>query len=178
LANYSGLWDWDFTLVGLYEIDLTGLDGGAAVVFASGFLSPADNQDGEPFGLFAALPNGTVVELPRIRSASQEAAALEAIEAEPKRGDTPSMNDFGLEQNRPNPFNPVTTISFTIPSAQHVSLKVYDVAGREVATIVNGTRPAGHHTVNFEARNIASGIYFYRLKAGDFLETRKMILLR
>jgi hypothetical protein len=178
LANYSGFGDWDFTYVGLYEIDLTGLDGGAAVVFASGFLSPADNQDGEGFGLFAALPNGTVVEFPRLHCTRSEALSMIADETEPDKPETPEIADFGLEQNLPNPFNPVTTIAFTLPSTQHVSLKVYDVSGREVATIVNGTRPAGRHKVSFEATNIASGIYFYRLRAGEFIATKKMIVVR
>ena len=179
LANYSGFWDWDFSVVGLYEIDLTGLDGGAAVVFASGFVDPAANQNGEGFGLFAALPDGSVVEFPNIYCSKSEADALVAEMRKPEQDqDMPVADTYGLEQNHPNPFNPVTTIAFNLPAREHVTLKVYDVTGREIATLVNGTRSAGRHEVSFEAFNIASGIYFYRLRAGEYLATRKMIVVR
>ncbi len=179
LANYSGIWDWDFTVVGLYEIDLTGLDGGAAVVFASGFVDPASNQNGEGFGLFAALPNGAVVEFPKIYCSKADAEALvEKMKKPEQEQDMPIAETYGLDQNHPNPFNPVTTISFTLPTSQNVSLKVYDVSGREIATLVNGPRSAGRHDVSFEAFNIASGIYFYRLRAGEYFATKKMIVVR
>ncbi|MBN1886050.1 MAG: T9SS type A sorting domain-containing protein, partial [Candidatus Krumholzibacteriota bacterium] len=177
LGNYSGVGDWNFSYYGLYDIDLTGLAGGAAVVFASGFLDPAANGDGEAFGLFAALPNGVVVEFPRKVFSAEQAEAVLSKGERPRLG-TPEAHVYGLGQNHPNPFNPVTTIRFSLPSAQRVSLKVYDVTGREVATLVDGNRPAGEHAVTFEATNIASGIYFYRLNAGEFSATRKMILLR
>lgn len=86
--------------------------------------------------------------------------------------------DFALEQNYPNPFNPSTTIRFALPRAVHVNLRVYDVLGREVATLVDGMREAGHHRVEFEARNLSSGIYFYRLVAGEFVRTMKVQLMR
>jgi photosystem II stability/assembly factor-like uncharacterized protein len=91
---------------------------------------------------------------------------------------------FALFQNYPNPFNPVTTIKYTIPTTTVVTLKVYDVLGSEIATLVNEEKPAGTHSVNFSvgsfgaASNLTSGVYFYQLKAGRFVETKKMILLR
>lgn len=90
--------------------------------------------------------------------------------------------EFKLEQNYPNPFNPITKIKFNIPSvgtglALSV-LKVYDILGNEVATLVNEEKPAGSYEVNFDASGLSSGIYFYRLKAGSFIETRKMILIK
>jgi hypothetical protein len=179
LAGYSGIWDWDFSVVGLFDVDLTGLGGGAAVLFASGFADPAANQNGEGFGLFAALPDGSVVEFPNIYYTKAEAEALVAEMRKPEQQqDMPEAETYGLEQNHPNPFNPVTTIAFNLPAREHVTLKVYDVKGREIATLVNGTRAAGRHEVSFEAFNIASGIYFYRLRAGDYLATRKMIVVR
>ena len=95
-------------------------------------------------------------------------------------------HDFYLSQNYPNPFNPSTTISFAIPSSSfdfaqddiHVSLKVYDILGREVATLVNENNPSGVYNVQCIMNNASSGIYFYTLKAGSFSETKKMLLLR
>ncbi|MDW8438824.1 MAG: T9SS type A sorting domain-containing protein, partial [Chloroherpetonaceae bacterium] len=85
---------------------------------------------------------------------------------------------YELAQNYPNPFNPMTTIRYQIPEAGFVSLKVYDVLGKEVATLVNGVKEAGSHWVTFNAKGLASGVYFYRLQAGAFAETRKMMLVR
>ncbi|MBK7228417.1 MAG: T9SS type A sorting domain-containing protein [Ignavibacteriales bacterium] len=85
---------------------------------------------------------------------------------------------FILEQNYPNPFNPSTCIQYAISSRQFVTLKVYDVLGNEVATLVNEYCNAGNYEVDFDAGKIASGVYYYQLKTGDFVETKKMILLR
>jgi hypothetical protein len=80
---------------------------------------------------------------------------------------------YRLEQNYPNPFNPTTNITYVLPKAENVSLKVYDVLGREVATLVNEVKPAGAYTVPFNASNLASGVYFYKLQAGSFVQTKK-----
>ncbi len=86
---------------------------------------------------------------------------------------------FILAQNYPNPFNPSTTISFSIPSAGFTSLKVYDVLGNEVVSLVNEEKPAGKHEVRFNASSsLTSGTYFYRLSAGSFTEVKKMILVK
>ncbi|MFD2533203.1 T9SS type A sorting domain-containing protein [Gracilimonas halophila] len=88
-------------------------------------------------------------------------------------------NKIGLNQNYPNPFNPTTQISFNLPSSQQVTLKVYDMLGREVATIANReTFSAGMNTVNFDASNLSSGVYIYRLNSGDVAITRKMTLIK
>jgi hypothetical protein len=86
--------------------------------------------------------------------------------------------EFVLEQNYPNPFNPVTTIEFGIPVSGFLSLKIYDVQGREVATVVEGVQDAGFKSVEFDASRLASGVYFYQLRAGRFLSTRKMLVVR
>jgi photosystem II stability/assembly factor-like uncharacterized protein len=83
-----------------------------------------------------------------------------------------------LEQNYPNPFNPSTTIRYELPHASRVSLKVYNTLGQEVATLVNETKPAGVFTVQFDAGRLASGVYFYRLQAETFVETKKLVVLR
>lgn len=85
---------------------------------------------------------------------------------------------FYLEQNYPNPFNPSTVISWQSPVGSRQVLKVFDVLGKEVATLVDEYKPAGMHNVQFTINNLASGVYFYQLKAGSFVETKKMILLR
>ncbi len=88
------------------------------------------------------------------------------------------VETFRLEQNYPNPFNPTTNITYVLPKAENVSLKVYDVLGREVATLVNEVKPAGAYTVPFNASNLASGVYFYKLQAGSFVQTKKMMLVK
>ena len=91
-------------------------------------------------------------------------------------------NSFLLSQNYPNPFNPSTKISWQSPVGGWQTLKVYDILGNEVATLVNEYRNAGSYEVEFNSassiKNLASGIYFYRLQAGDYVETKKMILLK
>ena len=83
-----------------------------------------------------------------------------------------------LEQNYANPFNPITTIEYSLPKSGEVTLIVYNLLGDEVARLVDGFQPAGEYNTTWNASNIASGIYFYRLKAGDFVQTRKMVLLK
>ncbi len=85
---------------------------------------------------------------------------------------------FSLEQNYPNPFNPTTNINFTIPEPGLVSLKVYDLLGREVATLVNGRIPAGQHSYKFDASALSSGVYMYHLQTGEFISTKKMLLIK
>jgi photosystem II stability/assembly factor-like uncharacterized protein len=92
--------------------------------------------------------------------------------------DTHKLYDYNLSQNYPNPFNPSTVISYQSPVIGFVTLKVYDILGREVATLVNEEKPTGEYEVEFNGSNFPSGIYFYQLKTGLFTETRKMVLLR
>lgn len=153
------------TIVASFQADLSGLSGGSAVVFASGFLSPSLNQNGETFGIFAALSDGTVVEFPQ---ATTRVESLSEI--------IPS--NFSLSQNYPNPFNPSTTISFSLPNNEFVTLKVFNILGSEVATLINENLSAGAYKYSFDAKNLASGVYLYELKAGNFREFRKMNLLK
>jgi len=87
-------------------------------------------------------------------------------------------SEYKLEQNYPNPFNPTTSIEYQVASIENVTLKVYDILGREIATLLNEVKHPGNYKLEFNASNLPSGVYFYRLNAGGFSESKKMILLR
>lgn len=97
-----------------------------------------------------------------------------------------SLSVFSLEQNFPNPFNPSTRIQYSVVSSQHLSLKVFDIIGNEIAILANEEQSIGNYTVIFDATNnlqlttnpLPSGVYFYQLRAGNFVQTKKMILLK
>ncbi|VAX20224.1 hypothetical protein MNBD_IGNAVI01-2287, partial [hydrothermal vent metagenome] len=98
---------------------------------------------------------------------------------------TLEITDYSLSQNYPNPFNPSTVINYQIPEDGFVNLKIYDITGREVTTLVNRTQTKGRYQVNFDASNLSSGVYFYRIQSvpssssgRGFVKTMKMILLR
>ncbi len=86
--------------------------------------------------------------------------------------------EFKLMQNYPNPFNPTTRINYQLPLISKVSIKVFDILGREIATLVNEEQPAGNHEIIFDGNKLTSGIYFYRMQSGDFVQTKKLILLK
>lgn len=85
---------------------------------------------------------------------------------------------YRLEQNYPNPFNPGTTIEFALPKPSHVTLKIYDLLGREVATLVDKKLGPGEYKVTFDATGLASGVYLYQIRAKDFVKSRKFMLLK
>ena len=85
---------------------------------------------------------------------------------------------YSLAQNYPNPFNPTTNISFGLPKAGLVKLVVYDILGRVVSTLVNEHRQAGTYSVSFDAANLSSGVYFYKIESGDFTSIKKMVLVK
>ena len=94
-----------------------------------------------------------------------------------------SLTDFQLEQNFPNPFNPSTTINYSVPESSFVHLKVYDILGNEVATLVNENKKAGEYSVKWNGLNssgtqVSSGIYFYRISAGSFIQVKKMVFMK
>ncbi len=117
---------------------------------------------------------------------------IDSMDVAFKNGNPVSSDDnhqklytFNLEQNYPNPFNPSTTIKFTIsdlPAGRQglrfTTLKIYDVLGNEIATLVNEELPSGEYEVEFDARGLTSGIYFYQLRAGSFIQTKKMLLIK
>jgi len=86
--------------------------------------------------------------------------------------------EFVLNQNYPNPFNPTTTIRYALPARAHVSLYVYNTLGQQIATLVNEIQDAGSHDARFDGSGLASGVYFYRLIAGEYVATKKFVILR
>src|SRR5574338_29578 len=163
--------------------------GGAGFVFFTGPFNMAPNDT--QWVMIALIPahgNSGLnsIELLRektdlIRSLSYDSLAfgstkLAVTDVEETKSALPAM--FSLSQNYPNPFNPSTTISYQIPSQQFVTIKVYDVLGNEVATLVNEYKNAGSYEVDINASKLSSGVYFYKLQAGSFVQTKKMILLK
>ena len=142
--------------------DRVGDLGAEGLLVIPGNLSP----NGRPLLVVANEVSGTVTTIQLT-----DIASVERLSNERPSG-------YVLEQNYPNPFNPSTTIRYAIPQSSQVSLKVYDVLGREVATLVNARQPAGVYVANFDATALPSGMYFYRLQAGSFSETRKMMLIK
>ena len=124
------------------------------------------SPNGRPLLIVANEVSGTITTIQLSATASVERLS----DARP--------SGYVLEQNYPNSFNPSTTIRYAIPQPAQVSLKVYDVLGREVATLVNARQSAGVYVANFDATALPSGMYFYRLQAGSFSETRKMMLIK
>lgn len=245
------------TLVESFIAPLAGLGGGAAAVFASGFLNPAGNQNGAPFGIFVALSDGTVIELATgvvpvelssfTASVNGKNVTLNWITASEVNNNgfeiqRKSTNDytvvgfvegngtttniqnysftdknlsagtytyrlkqvdfdgtfeysneievevsvpaeFSLEQNYPNPFNPSTVISFNLAVDSDVTLKVFNILGQEVASLLNTRISAGIQQINFNAAGLNSGVYFYQMEAkgidgSNFTSTRKMLLTK
>ena len=89
-----------------------------------------------------------------------------------------TISDFRLKQNYPNPFNPLTSIDFQIPNSEFVTLGIYNILGQKVATLVNEKKQSGSYNVKWDADKHAAGVYYYQLKAGEYLEVKKMVLLK
>ncbi len=115
-------------------------------------------------------PNTGTISIEDASWNSNLASSVEQISGLPK--------DYSLSQNYPNPFNPSTNIEYSIPSESFVELKVYDVLGNEIVTLVNQEQSAGIYRADFNAANLPSGMYFYRLQASSFVETKKMVLIK
>ncbi|MBO6523518.1 MAG: T9SS type A sorting domain-containing protein [Balneolaceae bacterium] len=182
----------------LPENELSGIGGGVSGLTASGSTlftfsltdvysssNSADNWaqievTGLPATAFAATEafishNGFIYYAPAGNSVYKRDASGSSVWNEE---DLLTAEQFELEQNYPNPFNPSTNISFALPRATDVSLKVYNMLGQEVASLVNGRISAGVKTVVFDASSLSSGMYIYRLEAGSFSQTRKMVLVK
>ena len=122
---------------------------------------------------YGRLPDGSAnwqILVPRTRGFSNVVTDVE--------NEFNSISEYRLNQNYPNPFNPTTTISFTIPATSNVSLKVFNILGKEVATLVNETKSAGNYSINFNASGLSSGVYFYQLTTDNFTSTKKFTLMK
>jgi len=120
---------------------------------------------------------GTIDEIRISNIARDPGQFITAVEQQ-NGGSNILPSNFSLKQNYPNPFNPTTTIQYSIPQHSNVTLKVYDILGNEVATLVNEEKERGIYSVSFDASQLSSGMYLYRLQAGSFIETKKMILVK
>ena len=157
--------------------------GGAGFVMFSGpvSLAPQDTQ-----WVMSALIVGTgndyrdAIENLRLKAAAVQSLSYDELVT--KNSMKPSLTllpqEFYLSQNYPNPFNSGTTIKFELPNQSNVTITIYDILGNRVSTIVNGEFEAGEHSVSFLSTALASGIYFYQLKAGEFIQTKKMLMIK
>ena len=181
----------DYAVLGAWCDDDNGLSSGSAYLFKrSGTnwtqeakLLPSDGAPGDNFGWSASISGDySVLGAPfdddnGLSSGSAYVyTSFIPVGVENERAGLPA--EFALSQNYPNPFNPETVIEFALPQSGDVSLVVYNLRGEEVALLLSGAMTAGIHRVIWDASSVASGIYLYRLVASDFIETRKMVLLK
>jgi hypothetical protein len=147
---------------------------------SSGLWTPLPNGSGPTLSLVNPQLDNSLAESWRASGFSGTPGYLNDIYTKTEKENDLVPTEFVLYQNYPNPFNPSTSIQYAISSMQYVTLKVYDLLGREVATLVNEEKLAGVYNVQFTINNVqlSSGIYFYKLQAGSFVETKKMILLK
>ncbi len=130
-----------------------------------------------PLGLYTVEVTGTESSGPRVHKRTYQIRVGSFVGIQNTNNEVPQV--YSLQQNYPNPFNPVTNIKFGLPKGSLVTLKVFDILGQEVATLVNNSNlAAGNYTYDFNASNIPSGIYFYRLSAGEFSDVKKMLLVK
>jgi hypothetical protein len=156
---------WNFAITGGYNIRTCGHGN------ASGYTSTYDVKFDENKNLYTQSNYGWTVDKWRYNGTLPIIASVEQI-----NGETPGA--YKLQQNYPNPFNPTTSIEFAIFKSGHVTLKVYDLLGKEIATLVDEEKTAGSYRATFSAQDLASGTYFYILRSGGYMEMRKMLVLK
>lgn len=127
------------------------------------FINPIYNVDNEALG-------------PDNPSERRTAVIFENSNIQNTTNSIPS--EFGLMQNYPNPFNPTTTIQYNLPSAGVVKIKIYNIQGREITTLLNEFKNAGSYSINFDGTNFSSGVYYYRIESNEFSQTKRMLLIK
>jgi len=139
------------------------------------FSTEVDSISGR-HDLYLRFAGDTGEELLRLKQLSFTPRRVPTSIADSDKSGIPA--NYSLMQNYPNPFNPVTNIRFNLPEAIHVNVEVYNTRGQKVRTLVDRSMPAGSHRISFDARNLTSGMYFYRINAGDYADSRKMVLIK
>ena len=129
---------------------------------------------GENIYVIGGMDNSNI----RLSTVEEYKPALDLTSVEDPENKMDFIKEYNLSQNFPNPFNPTTKINFSVPELSFVTLKVFDVLGSEISTLAKEEKPAGVYELIWNAADLPSGVYFYQLKAGDFIQTKKMILLR
>jgi hypothetical protein len=158
---------WNLSVMGTY----TARGDGSAYGNASGYTSTWDVKFDEQENLYSQSYFGWTVEKWKFNGTLPSFTGVEPIESGIPTG-------YRLEQNYPNPFNPTTQIEFAVPTESFVSMAVFDILGREVATLVREVKSAGSYRVSFDARGIPSGTYFVTMRAGEFTQTRSMVVVK
>jgi len=138
------------------------------------WTSVNDGLSSNDFNLFQLFVSGTILFAANTNNSIWRHQLSEMIDD--KQNNLPT--NFFLEQNYPNPFNPTTTINYSVPTASHVTIKVYDLLGRQVAILVNDNKPVGNYSIKIDGSKLLSGVYFYRMEAGSFSQTKKLLLLK
>ena len=174
---------------GLVQASVNGLDVQVTVVGAGGTVAGElvdgsstvvtyiNSTNSNPFTLTATSPGNYIVNAGRSGPLRWDSASVNIV-ITGVNGNSSNPTNFMLYNNYPNPFNPTTTIKYSIPEASFTSIKIYNELGKEVSTLVNETKSAGTYEVEFNASNLSSGVYYYKLQAGSFTETKKMILAK
>ena len=147
------------------------VDGGGTVV------TYINSTNSNPFTLIATNPGNYTVNAGRSSPLRWDSASVNIVITDVS-DNSQHPNEFRLYNNYPNPFNPTTIIRYSIPEASFTSIRIYNELGKEVSALVNETKSAGTYEVEFNASNLSSGVYYYKLQAGSFTETKKMILTK
>lgn len=175
-ADFDGDGDLDLATSNLVSYDISILLNNGDATFSS----QTKYQANDPYGLFSAdIDADGDLDIAVTNWGINRVTVLmnrEFTDLETLQNQIP--NQFALHQNYPNPFNPVTKIKYDLPYREKVTLKIYDVLGREVKILIDDLQEPGYQSVQFDASNLASGIYYYQLKAGQFVSTRKLLLIK